>query len=146
MTDRALYRLNSPNARAMAVQHVRSAPDGYAVEIKAPTHSDEQRRKMHAMAGDLAKQLPWCGRKMSTDDWKRFCTAKLKKDQFVFDCDEFGQPDTSSIVSLGCSTKDKGVKFLSEMIGWFEWMGAQHGVVWGDESKKIAVLEEMRRK
>jgi hypothetical protein len=40
--DKALYRLNSPNARAMAVQHVQSAPDGHVVEIKAPTRSLEQ--------------------------------------------------------------------------------------------------------
>lgn len=146
MSDEARFcRLISKTARALAAALCAELPDGWTVSFNPPHHSDAQRALMHSMAGDLAKQVPWCGQKMSKDDWKRFCTAKLKKDRFVFDCDEFGKPDTRSIVSLGCTTRDKDTKFLGAMITWFEWMGAQHGVTWTHEQKRIERLDAQRR-
>lgn len=62
----------TPATRPMAVQAIYSAPDGYYFEPpKEPTRSLDQNAKLHAMCGDIAKQMPWMGRKLSTDDWKR---------------------------------------------------------------------------
>lgn len=140
-------RLTSATARQFAASYIMdAAPDGCVVSFKEPTRSEEQSRLMHSMAYDLSKQVPWCGQTLSVEQWKRFATAKLKKDRIVFDCNDKGEPDANAgLIILGMSTRDKGAKEINEIIAWFEWMGAQHGVIWSHEEKKIAQLEEMRR-
>lgn len=146
MSEKKLYRLTHKTARAMAVAHVEAAPDGYTVEIRPARRTDEQSRKMHAMAADLSKQVPYMGMTLSVEQWKRFATAKLKKDTIIFDCDDQGQPDAQrGLLVLGAHTRDESIAGLSDIIEWFYWMGAQHNVIWSDEEKKVAQLEEMRR-
>lgn len=140
------FRLTNPTARQLAASYCLEGPAGWRVVFSEPKHSDVQRARMNAMAGDLSRQVPWCGMTLSKDDWKRFATAKLKKDKIVFDCDDKGQPSAQSgLIVIGKSTSAMGVREMGEVITWFEWFGAQHGVVWGDEAKKVAQLEEMRR-
>ena len=146
MSDKRFFRLNSKTARQLAASWCLGAPDGYSVEIKPPSRSDEHSRLMHSMAYDLSKQVPWCGQTLSVEQWKRFATAKLKKDKIVFDCNDRGEPDANAgLVVLGASTKDKSAAEINEIIAWFEWMGAQHNVVWSHETAKVAQLEDMRR-
>jgi len=98
------------------------------------------------MAADLSAQVPWCGQRLTVDQWKRFATAKLKKDRIVFDCNDKGEPDANAgLVVLGASTASMSVRDISAVIEWFLWMGAQHGVEWTHERNKIAELEAMRR-
>ncbi len=140
------FRLTSATARQLAASYCLEGPAGWLVTFKEPTRSLEQNAHMHGLAKDLSEQVPWCGQTLSVDDWKRFGTAKLKKDRIVFDCDDKGQPSPNAgLVVLGKSTSKMTVKELGELITWFEWMGAQHGVKWTHEAKKVAVLEEMRR-
>ena len=133
--------------REFAASWCINADDGWTVQFRPRRRSDEQNAKMHAMAGDLSKQVPWCGQTLTVEQWKRFATAKLKKDKIIFDCDEFGQPSADAgLVVLGAFTRDMNPEEVGAIIEWFYWMGAQHGVVWGDdEANKIAVLEAMRR-
>lgn len=140
-------RLSSATARALAASYITDvAPDGCVVSFKEPTRSLEQNALLHSMAADLSAQVPWCGQTLSVDDWKRFATARLKKDKIVFDCDDKGRPSpTAGLVVLGKSTAKMSVREVNELITWFEWMGAQHGVKWTHEARKLAVLEEMRR-
>jgi len=146
MSDKKLYRLTHKTARAMAVAHVEAAPDGYTVEIREPRRTDEQSRRMHAMADDLSKQVPYMGMTLTREQWKRFATAKLKKDTIVFDCDDKGQPNPRlGLLVLGAQTRDETIAGLKEIIDWMEWFGAQHGVIWSDEEAKVAQLESMRR-
>lgn len=145
MTDKKLYRLTHKTARAMAVAHVEAAPEGYSVEVRPPRRTDDASRAMHAKLGDIAKQVPWCGAMLSTEDWKRIATAMLKKDKFVRDVDDKGQPGNGLIV-IGAQTRDMSGKEIGLVIDWCDWFGAQHNVTWSDEAKKVAVLEEMRRK
>ena len=134
------------DARRLAASFCMEADEGVVASFREARRSDEQSRKMHAMAADLSKQVPWCGQRLSVEQWKRFATAKLKKDKIVFDCDDKGQPSAQSgLIVIGKSTSAMGVREMGEVITWFEWFGAQHGVVWGDEAKKVAQLEEMRR-
>ena len=147
MTEKARYRLHGRTARMMATQHVQHAPEGHVVEIKAPTRSLEQNALLHGMAADLSKQVPWCGQTLSVEQWKRFGTAKLKKDKIVFDCNDKGEPDANAgLIVLGASTKEMGVRDVSALIEWFLWMGAQHGVEWTHETKKLVSIAEHRRK
>lgn len=134
MTDRiGPFFLRHKTARQLAASWCMEAPEGWCVSFKAPTRSLEQNAKLHAMAGDLSKQVPWCGQTLSVEQWKRFATAKLKKDKIIFDCNDLGQPDPQAgLVVLGASTRDKSVKEISEIIEWFYWMGARHGVAWSE--------------
>lgn len=144
---RAPIRLAGPLQRQLAASYIMdAAPADCVVSFKPPTRSEEQSRLMHSMAHDLSKQVPWCGQTLSVEQWKRFATAKLKKDRIVFDCNDKGEPDANAgLIILGMSTRDKGAKDINEIIAWFEWMGAQHGVEWSHERAKVAQLEEMRR-
>ncbi len=140
------YRLVSKTSRELAASHCQGLPDGWTVTFREPRRSDIQSAKMHAMAWDLSRQVPWCGQTLSVEQWKRFATAKLKKDKIIFDCNDKGEPDANAgLIVLGSSTRDMSVADVSQIIEWFYWMGAQHGVVWKDEEAKVAQLSEMRR-
>jgi len=41
------------------------------MEIKPATRSSLQNRYLHAMLGDIAKQIEWAGAKRDVDTWKR---------------------------------------------------------------------------
>ena len=146
--DSPFFRLISKTARAMAAAHCTDLPEGWTVTFSPPRRSDEQSALMHSMAGDLAKHVTWCGAKLSKDDWKRVATAMLKKDRFVRDVGADGQPGNGLIV-IGAQTRTMGVKDMGLMIGWFDWMGAQHGAgvswEWSHETAKVAQLAAQRR-
>lgn len=145
MGDAVRLRITS-RTRERAASLLQGAEEGWTFELRPPRHSDQQRALMRSMAGDLAKQVQWCGQKMSNDDWVRFCTAKLRKDRIVFDCDDKGRPDPhAGLVVLGASTREASSKMLNEMIAWFEWFGAQHNVRWSHEAAELARLQEMKR-
>lgn len=140
------FRLSSPVARQLAASYCMEGPQGLLVTFKEPTRSLEQNALLHGMAKDLSEQVPWCGQKLSVDQWKRFATAKLKKDRIVFDCNDKGEPDANAgLIVLGASTAKMSVGEISNVIEWFGWMGAQHGVRWTHEARKIAELEGMQR-
>lgn len=146
MTDESRFcRLISKTARAMAASLCAELPEGWTVTFDPPRRSDEQSALMHSMAGDLAKQVEWCGAKLSKDDWKRVATAMLKKDRFVRDVGQDGQPGNGLIV-IGAQTRNLSAKQMKLLTDWFEWFGAQHGVVWSHEQAKIAQLDEMVRR
>jgi hypothetical protein len=136
--------LVSPTHRKFAASWCLEAPEGWSVEFRPQRRSDEANRRMHAMLRDIAKQVQWCGAMLSTEDWKRIATAMLKKDKFVRDVGEDGQPGNGLIV-IGAQTRDMSGKEIGLVIDWCDWFGTQHGIVWSDEEKKVAVLEEMRR-
>ena len=140
------HRLTTRTSRQLAASFCLEAPDGMVVTFSEPTRSLEQNALMHGMAADLSAQVPWCGQRLTVDQWKRFATAKLKKDRIVFDCNDKGEPDANAgLVVLGASTASMSVRDISAVIEWFLWMGAQHGVEWTHERNKIAELEAMRR-
>lgn len=140
MTDKLRFRLTHATARKMAKTAVMSAPDGWSVELRPPRRSDEQNEAMHAKLGDIAKQVTWCDAKLSVEDWKRVATAMLKKDKFVRDVGEDGQPGNGLIV-VGARTRDMSSKDIGLVMDWCDWFGAQHGVVWTAPQRVV----EMRR-
>lgn len=58
-------------ARQRAVEAVREAPEGYAVQISEPTRNSDQNAKFHAICGDIARsKLPWAGKPRTAVQWK----------------------------------------------------------------------------
>lgn len=45
------------------------------LEVRPQTRSDAQNKLLHAMLGDIARQVEWAGKKRDTDTWKRLLTA-----------------------------------------------------------------------
>jgi hypothetical protein len=45
------------------------------VEVRPERRNDPQNRRLHAMLGDIARQLDWAGSKREVDVWKRLLTS-----------------------------------------------------------------------
>jgi hypothetical protein len=120
-----IYVLAHTAARANAVESVRTAPDGYIVEIKPKTRSLDQNRKLWAALNDLARQVTWHGLKLTAENWKDMTTAAVKRQQVVPGID-------GGFVVLGASTSKMNKAEMSELLEFIIAFGAQQGVVFGD--------------
>jgi hypothetical protein len=120
-----IYVLAHPAARANAVESVRTAPDGYIVEIKPKTRSLDQNRKLWAALNDLARQVTWHGLKLTAENWKDMTTAAVKRQQVVPGID-------GGFVVLGASTSKMSKAEMSELLEFIIAFGAQQNVVFGD--------------
>jgi hypothetical protein len=111
----------------LAVDAVTRAEDGYFVTISPPTRSLDQSDKLHAMLGDIAKQVEWHGCKLDADVWKRLCTAACLREQHE-------QPtmvpalDGSGFDVIYEKTSKMTVKQMSALIDWVQAFGDQNGV------------------
>lgn len=65
-----MFVLLNSQIRQRAAQAVLEANEGFAVRITPPTRNLEQSAKFHAICGDLARQLPYAGKKRTLDEWK----------------------------------------------------------------------------
>lgn len=133
------FRLTHANARKLAADLCREAPEGTIVTFKAATRSLEQNARMWSMLSDLAAQVDWYGKKLTAEDWKDVCTASLRKARVVPTIDGDG------FVPLGMRTSSMTVGELAALMDLIEAFGAQHGVQWSHEAAKVAQLESMRR-
>lgn len=69
------YILAHPEARRRALEAVKSAPDGFVVEVKGQNRNSEQNALLHATLSDLSKSRQWAGQWLDTETWKRLVTA-----------------------------------------------------------------------
>lgn len=70
MSDKQMFVLLNAQIRQRAAQAVLDANEGFAVRITPPTRNLEQSAKFHAICGDLARQLPYAGKKRTLEQWK----------------------------------------------------------------------------
>ena len=82
MSDRLTMRLYEPvqahKAIADAWKHARAwitAGHRLVLTVAPETRSDKQNRLLHAMLGDIAKQIEWAGKLRDAETWKRLLTA-----------------------------------------------------------------------
>jgi hypothetical protein len=69
--SKQVFYLANPINRANAVQAVRTAPDGYRVEIKPKGRSLDQSAMFHAICGELEKlKVQWAGKARDASEWK----------------------------------------------------------------------------
>jgi hypothetical protein len=118
--------LHNEAHRRRAHQMVDAAPLGYRVSIADPKHSDEQRSKLNAMCGDIAKQAAHHGVKFGKDDWRHLISAAVFKQRIVPDLDGNG------FVSLTPSTAKMSIKQMVAMIEMAQFLGDSKGVIWTD--------------
>lgn len=134
------YRLTSRTARQLAASFCLEAPDGMVVSFKEPSRSLEQNALMWGKLADVSAQVDWYGKKLTAEDWKTVFTASLRNTRVVPTIDGDG------FVPLGMSTSKMSVKEMTALIDLIDAFGAQHGVTFADEEKKIAQLAEAQRR
>lgn len=125
MSERRLFVLAHPQARANAIVAVKQAPDGYRVEVKPPTRTLDQNARMWAMLTELSRQVEWHGQHLTAENWKDMCTAALKRQQVVPGID-------GGFVVLGTSTRRMTKGEMAELIEFITAFGVQHGVAFND--------------
>lgn len=70
-----IFRLVHSVARDRALEAVRTAPDGFVVDVREPTRNLEQNAALHAILSEIAVMREWAGQRLSIEDWKRLLTA-----------------------------------------------------------------------
>lgn len=71
MSERRRFVLAHAIARGGAIDAVRSAPDGYVVEVRPPKRSLDQNAFFHGICTDLEKsELHWAGKPRTAAQWK----------------------------------------------------------------------------
>lgn len=97
------------------------------LEIKKQKRSNEQNRLMWAALTDISKQVKWHGEVLSPTDWKVMLTAGLRKQRAVPGLD-------GGFVVLGESTSKMSKEEMSELLELALAFGAQHNVIFKDQS------------
>ena len=116
-----LYRLVHPEARQRAIEAIKQAPDGFICRISEPTRSLEQNSLMWSSLVDIANQVVWHGRKLTSEEWKFVFSASLKKQEVVVGLD-------GGFVVLGQSTSKMTKREMSDLLELIYAFGAQQGV------------------
>lgn len=125
-----IYRLYGN--RSNVLKAIKTAPEGYMVEVKEPNRTLEQNALLWALLRDVTKQVKWYDRWLTTHDWKAMFTASLKKSDVVPGID-------GGFVVLGQSTSKMTKKEFSDLCELIYSFGAEHGVIWSDEQSGTAV-------
>lgn len=111
MSDPHILILNRRN-RDKAIQGVVMAPDGWALELREPTRSDEQNNALHGLIAQIMRQRKFHnGIRMNKVLWKAtFMQALGEEIKFI------PTLDGDSMFPLGLSTKRLGKEKFSQLI------------------------------
>ena len=121
-TSRAIVHIKAQADRNLVSRWAANVPIGTSVEFRAPRRSTDQNALMWSLLTQISKQLEWCGKKRSPDDWKDLTTAALRSAEFVPGI----TPGT--VVPLGMRTSQMSSAEISELIESLYAFGAERGV------------------
>ena len=93
----------------------------FDVVIKPETRSTAQNRAMWAALADVAAQVEWYGKKLTSDDWKNIFSASLRKQRTERGID-------GEWVVMGQSTRAFTKAEMSDMLELIHAFGAERGV------------------
>jgi hypothetical protein len=131
--SRALLRIDGPVTRARAADLIARVPEGTRVEFKGGRRTLPQNDRMWAMLTDVSRQQTWPpgphGVKLVPDDWKKLFLDALKRELRTVP-----NLDLTGFVNLGSSSSDLSKEEMSELIELVAAWGAQHGVVFQDDT------------
>ena len=135
---RALLVLSSPDIRQKAMIWLSKAPIGTRVEFKGPKRTLPQNDRMWAMLTDVAEQLLWHGKPLSTDDWKLMFLDALHRARNE-ELRIVPNIDNSGFVNLSTSSSDLDKQEMSDLMEIITAFGSSHGVVFsGPRDRKFA--------
>lgn len=133
------YILVHDQARARAIEAVRTAEAGMVVEIREQKRNLEQNAKFHAMLSDISDQFEWAGQKLDIESWKRLLVAAWMRTR--------GQASliVPALDGIGFDVIYKRTSELSraEMYELTEYTVAwatEKGIRWSDERKTARTI------
>ncbi|MDT6922729.1 recombination protein NinB [Pseudomonas atacamensis] len=98
------------------------------VVIRDEKRPDVCNRKMWAMLKDVAEQVVWHGKKLTSEDWKCLFSASLEKQRAEPGLD-------GGFVVMAVSTRKQSQKWFSDLFELMHAFGAEHGVRWTEQDK-----------
>lgn len=127
MTERIRIRIFDNVARADAERAVRECPKGWLMELRPPTRTLTQNRKLWGMLTDISNQVEWFGRKHSPEVWKDLFSALMKQQEIIPGIE-------GGFVATGSHTSQMSISELSDMMEAMSAFGAEKNVKWGDDA------------
>jgi hypothetical protein len=131
------FHLVNDAIKQNAISYIRDLPvdqkHPLVLDIKEPTRTIEQNKKMWPLLKDLSDQVIWFGNKYDSDDWKDLITAlvaKSKKQEQRMAPGLYG-----GVVMFGQRTSKMNVRQMVEVIEAIYWFGTQQGVQFSDKSR-----------
>lgn len=131
------FHLVNDAIKQNAISYIRDLPVDQkrplVLDIKEPTRTTEQNKKMWPLLKDLSDQVIWFGNKYDSDDWKDLITAlvaKSKKQE-----QRMAPGLDGGVVMFGQRTSKMNVRQMVEVIEAIYWFGTQQGVQFSDKSR-----------
>lgn len=128
MSDRRIFILAHAQARANAIEAIKTAPDGYAVTIRDANRSLDQNAAMWPILEAFSEQLMWPVNgqmvRMTAEEWKDVLTAAFQRDTA-----RLAMGLDGGVVMLGQRTSKFGKRKFSEWLEFLHAVAAQRGVV-----------------
>ena len=117
------FILLNDQVRKRALEAIASAPQGFVVEVKERTRTNDQSAALHAILADIARQKEWAGKKRSVEDWKALMVSGHRV--VMKEAGEVCPGLESEFVQLRKSTTAMGIKELSSLIDYVtSWCAA----------------------
>jgi hypothetical protein len=139
MTERVYIILASDKHRRRAKSWIDQAADDTRLEFKGPKRSLPQNDRQWLLLTQVATQVTYHGRRLSTGQWKRlFMQALNREADLVPSLDGVGLCDISD--SSSDLSKQEHCDFTAIIEAW----GAEHGVDFDRPSPKQAVREMLK--
>lgn len=131
------FHLVNDAIKQNAISYIRDLPVDQkrplVLDIKEPTRTLEQNKKMWPLLKDLSDQVIWFGNKYDSDDWKDLITtlvAKSKKQE-----QRMAPGLDGGVVMFGQRTSKMNVRQMVEVIEAIYWFGTQQGVQFSEKSR-----------
>lgn len=120
------------------------------VELREPSKTRPQEERYHAMIGDIARQVPIMGKRLSSESFKRLLVDAFKhetKDDPVLALEwrKLGEYTVlpalnhDGFVVLGEQTRRFTKKLATAFIEWLFAFGAEHGVHFFNQGQTQAI-------
>lgn len=125
MSTRQTVTIQGPAERDQIARWARNVEPGTVVTFRKKSRSTEQNSKLHAMLGEVSKQVEWHGQYLDLEDWKDMFTASLRHARVVPGIDR------GTYVPLGMHTSTLTIEEMSNLIELIYAFGADpdHPVV-----------------
>ena len=123
--------LMTPTMRPAVIEAVKAVPFGWYVELRPPTRSLEQNKRLWAMLRDISQQVDWYGQRLSDEEWKDVFSAAMKKQKVVPGLD-------GGFVVCGQRTSQMTKAEMSDMQTLMEAFGAERNVKWTEPEREHA--------
>lgn len=128
MSDKRVFVLAHPMARANAVHAVQTSPDGFSVTIQEKNRTLDQNAAQWPILQAFSEQLQWPVNgqlvRMTDEEWKDVLTAAFHRETA-----RLAMGLDGGVVMLGQRTSKFGKKKFSEWLEFLHAVAAQRGVV-----------------